>query len=259
MPAQQNRNIPIATVAANWKMNKTAVEAAEMVRAMKDDLEAVSNVEMIVCPGFPSLQVVADILRDSTVRVGAQNMHHETEGAYTGEVSAAMLKEICRYVIVGHSERRLHFCETDGDVNLKARAALKAGLIPIVCVGEKLEERDQGGAERFVSAQIRYALAGVHPSAVVVAYEPIWAIGTGRAATPHLAQGIMSLIRHELSDMWGPETARTTPLLYGGSVTPGNISDFVRQPDIDGALVGGASLDADSFVEIVRSASAAGN
>ena len=250
--------MPIATVAANWKMNKTAVEGAAMVRAMKDPLEAVSNVEVIICPGFPSLQVVAEILRDSTVRVGAQNMHPKTEGAYTGEVSAAMLMETCRYVIVGHSERRLHFCETDGDVNLKTKAALKAGLIPIVCVGENLEEREQGGAERFVSSQIRGALSGVHPSGIVVAYEPVWAIGTGRAATPHIAQGIMSLIRHELSDMWGPETARTTPLLYGGSVTHDNISDFARQPDIDGALVGGASLDADSFVRIVRSASAAG-
>ena len=251
--------MPIVTVAANWKMNKTAVEGVEMVRAMKDHLEAVSNVEVIICPGFPSLQVVAEILRDSTVRVGAQNMHPETEGAYTGEVSAAMLMETCRYVIVGHSERRLHFRETDGDVNLKTRAALKAGLTPIVCVGEKLEEREEGGAERFVSSQIRGALSGVDPSGIVVAYEPVWAIGTGRAATSQLAQGIMSLIRHELSDMWGSETARTTPLLYGGSVTPDNISDFVRQPDIDGALVGGASLDADSFVGIVRSASAAGN
>ena len=251
--------MPIVIVTGNWKMHKTALEAAEMVRSMKDDLEAVSGVETIVCPGFPSLSTVAEILRGSTVHVGAQNMHHETEGAYTGEVSAAMLKETCRYVIIGHSERRLHFGETDEDVNLKAKAALKAGLIPIVCVGERLEEREQGSAERFVSSQLRGALDGVHPSGIVVAYEPVWAIGTGRAATPHLAQGIISLIRHELSDMWGAEAARTTPLLYGGSVTPDNISDFVRQPDIDGALVGGASLDADSFVGIVRSASAEGN
>ena len=247
----------IVTVAGNWKMNKTAVEAAELVRTMKDDLEAVSGVETIVCPSFPSLAAVAEVLQGSTVHVGAQNMHHEAEGAYTGEVSAAMLKKTCRYVIVGHSERRLHFGETDGDVNLKTKAALGAGLIPIVCVGERLEERERGDAERFVSSQVRSALAEVHPSEVVVAYEPVWAIGTGRAATPHLAQGIMSLIRRELYDMWGPETAGVTPLLYGGSVTPNNISDFVRQPDIDGALVGGASLDAGSFVEIVRLASSA--
>ena len=240
-------------------MNKTAVEAAEMIRAMKDDLEAIPSVETIVCPGFPSLSVVAEILRNSIVRVGAQNMHHQTEGAYTGEVSASMLKETCRYVIVGHSERRLHFDETDGDVNLKTKAALEADLIPIVCVGEKLEEREQGRAERFVSSQVRSALAGVRPSGVVVAYEPVWAIGTGRAATPQLAQSIMALIRRELSGIWDSETAGATPLLYGGSVTTDNIADFVRQPDIDGALVGGASLDAGSFVEIVRSASVAGN
>ena len=238
-------------------MNKTAVEAAEMVHAMKDDLEAVSGVRTIVCPGFPSLSSVAEILQGSSVNVGAQNMHNETEGAYTGEVSAVMLKETCRYVIVGHSERRLHFGETDGDVNLKTKAALEADLIPIVCVGERLKERVQGEAERFVSSQVRSALTGVHPSEIVVAYEPVWAIGTGRAATPHLAQEIMSLIRRDLSHMWGPETAGATPLLYGGSVTPDNISDFVRQPDIDGALVGGASLDAGSFVEIVRLASSA--
>lgn len=250
------RNMPIV-VAGNWKMNKTAVEAAEMIRAMKGDLEAVSGVGTIICPSFPLLSAVAEILRGSTIHVGAQNMHHEIEGAYTGEVSAAMLKDTCRYVIVGHSERRLNFGETDHDVNLKTKAALEADLIPIVCVGERLEEREQGDAERFVSSQVRGALAGVHPSEVLVAYEPVWAIGTGRAATPHLAQEIMSLIRRELSDMWGPETARVTPLLYGGSVNPDNISDFVRRPDINGALVGGASLDADSFVEIVRLASSA--
>ncbi len=247
-------------VAGNWKMNKTIAEAAEMVRAMRDGLESISGVETIVCPGFPALSAVSEILRGSTVRVGAQNMHHETGGAYTGEVSAAMLKETCRYVILGHSERRLHFGETDDDVNLKTKAALNAGLVPIVCVGERLEEREQGRAEKFVSSQIRASLAGVQPSgAVVVAYEPVWAIGTGRAATPGAAQGIMSLIRREFASLWSLETAGAVPLLYGGSVTPDNIADFVRQPDIDGALVGGASLDADSFVEIVRLASSAGS
>ncbi len=249
--------MPIVTVVGNWKMNKTIAEAVEMVRAIRDGLEPISGVETIVCPGFPALSAVSEILHGSTVSVGAQNMHHGTGGAYTGEVSAAMLKETCRYVILGHSERRLHFGETDGDINLKTKAALEADLIPIVCVGERLEEREQGDAERFVSSQVRGALAGVHPSKVGVAYEPVWAIGTGRAATPHLAQEIMSLIRRELSDMWGPETAGATPLLYGGSVTPDNIADFVRQPDVDGALVGGASLDANSFVEIVRLASSA--
>ena len=186
-------------------------------------------------------------------------MHHGIGGAYTGEVSAAMLKETCRYVILGHSERRLHFGETDRDVNLKTKAALERRP-----GSNRLRRREawrsgsRATPRRFVSSQLRAALAGVQPSGlVVVAYEPVWAIGTGRAATPHLAQEIMSLIRRELSDMWGPETAGATPLLYGGSVTRDNISDFVRQPDIDGALVGGASLDAGSFVEIVRLASSA--
>lgn len=245
--------MPIATIAGNWKMNTAIPEASNLVAAMKDRLDAVHGVEKIVCPPFVSLQTVADILRDSSVQVGAQNMHHETQGAYTGEVSSAMLQGLCQYVVLGHSERRQHFGETDAGVSLKTKAAIDAGLTPIVCVGEGLEEREEGRAEELVASQVRGGLDGIEPpSGLVLAYEPIWAIGTGRAATPEVAQNMMSHIREELAGLWGQSVAREVPLLYGGSVTPDNASDFMGQPDVNGALVGGASLNANSFVEIVR-------
>ena len=245
--------MPIVIVAGNWKMNTTVPEARALVTAMRDRLEAVEGVAKVLCPPFVSLSPVAEMLRESSVHVGAQNMHHEEKGAYTGEMSPAMLADLCRYVILGHSERRQHFGETDTGVNLKVKAALDAGLRPIVCVGEGLEERERGRAEQLVSGQIRASLADIQPSeGLVVAYEPVWAIGTGRAATPDVAQEMMSHIRRELAGLWGRDTANEVPLLYGGSVTPDNISDSMEQPDINGALVGGASLNADSFVEIVR-------
>ena len=248
----------ISIVAGNWKMNTTLREATSLVSEMKPRLDAVRGVRKVVCPPFVSLASVADLLRGSTISLGAQNMHHEDSGPYTGEVSPTMVAELCEYVVLGHSERRQHFGETDESVNLKVKAAVRVGLKPILCVGERLHERDEGRAEAVVERQLRGGLDGVEPvGGLVVAYEPVWAIGTGRAATPDVAQGMMANIRSVLASLYGGDTASDVPLLYGGSVNPANASDFMREPDIDGALVGGASLDADSFVEIVRAAAEA--
>ena len=247
-----------AMIAGNWKMNTTPQQAAALVSEMRPHLDAVSDVLKVVCPPFVSLAPVAEALRGSTVSLGAQNMYHEESGAYTGEVSGAMLSGLCRYVILGHSERRQHFGETDDSVNLKVRAALRQGLMPILCVGERLAEREEGRAEQMVDAQLRAGLDGVDGvSGLVVAYEPIWAIGTGRAATPDAAQAVMGSIRKTLEDLYGREDAAGVSLLYGGSVDPANAADFARQPDVDGALVGGASLEAASFVAITRAVSSA--
>ena len=249
-----------AMVAGNWKMNTTPQQAAALVAEMRPHLDAVSDVLKVVCPPFVSLAPVAEALRGSTVSLGAQNMHHEESGAYTGEVSGAMLSGLCQYVILGHSERRQHFGETDDSVNLKLRAALRQGLMPILCVGEGLAEREEGRAEQVVDAQLRAGLDGVDGvSGLVVAYEPIWAIGTGRAATPDAAQAVMGSIRKTLEDLYGREDAAGVSLLYGGSVDPANAADFAQQPDVDGALVGGASLEAASFVAIAQAVSSAGD
>ena len=245
----------LSIIAGNWKMNTTVQEAAQLAGEMRPRLDAIDGVQKVVCPPFVSLAAVAEILRGSTVEVGAQNMYHEEKGAYTGEVSPAMLTGLCQFVIVGHSERRQLFGESDGSINLKLRAAVEAGIRPILCVGEGLTEREDGRAESVVEAQLRLCLADVDlPDTMVVAYEPVWAIGTGRSATPDVAQSMMAGIRELLGLLYGAETASAVPLLYGGSVNAANISDYMLQGDIDGALVGGASLDADSFVEIVQSA-----
>jgi triosephosphate isomerase len=245
----------ISIVAGNWKMNTTLREATSLVSEMKPQLDDAQGVRTVVCPPFVSLASVADLLRGSTISVGAQNMHHEDSGAYTGEVSPLMAAELCEYVVLGHSERRQHFGETDESVNLKVKAAIRVGLKPILCVGERLDERDGGRAEALVERQLRGGLEGAETiGGLVVAYEPVWAIGTGRAATPDVAQDMMAHIRGVLTSLYGGSTASDVPLLYGGSVNAANASDYMKEPDIDGALVGGASLDADSFVEIVRAA-----
>lgn len=245
-------------VAGNWKMHTTVKEAVALVSAMKPGLETIQGVRKVVCPPFVSLATVHDLLAQSDIGLGAQNMHYEDQGAYTGEVSPAMLADLCEFVIVGHSERRQYFGETDETVNLKVKAALRHGLRPILCVGERLDEREEGKAGQVVTTQLRRALDGVEDSAgLVVAYEPVWAIGTGRAATPETAQEMMALIRSILGEVYGPEAAAGVSLLYGGSVNPDNIAGFMAQRDVDGALVGGASLKADSFVDIVRQASLA--
>ena len=246
------------TIVGNWKMNSTVDQARGLASAIRSGLEDISGVETAVCPPFTSLQAVRSVLEGSGIGVGAQNMHHEPSGAFTGEVSTEMVAELCDYVILGHSERREHFGETNEDVRLKVAAALDAGLKAIVCVGERLEAREAGDAEIVVERQLTGALEGLTSSeGLLVAYEPVWAIGTGRAATAADAQGMMAQIRSLLSRQFGAASAGV-PLLYGGSVTDENVAELVGQPDIDGALVGGASLKADVFVRLVRNAASAG-
>ena len=243
--------MPRSIVAGNWKMNTTLQEATELANDVAAGVSESREVEVIVCPPFISLAAVRRAVSGTAVRVGAQNMHFEPAGAYTGEVSPAMLRDLCEYVILGHSERRQLFGENDETVNRKVHAALAAGLRPIVCVGETLEQRENGEAADVVEGQVLAGVADVHDiKTVVVAYEPVWAIGTGRAATPEIAEEIMGgPIRDALRDLFGDE-ADEVPLLYGGSVNPGNAAAFAAQPSIHGALVGGASLQADQFLEI---------
>ncbi len=245
------------TIVGNWKMNSTLEEARGLASAVRSGLEDISGVETAVCPPFTSLQSVRSVLEGSGIGVGAQNIHHEPSGAFTGEVSTEMVAELCDYVILGHSERREHFGETDEGVRLKVAAALDAGLKAIVCVGERLEAREAGDAEAVVGRQLAGALEGLTSSErLLVAYEPVWAIGTGKAATAADAQGMMAHIRSLLSRQFGSASV-TVPLLYGGSVTDENIGELVSEPDVDGALVGGASLKPDVFVRLIRNAAAA--
>jgi triosephosphate isomerase len=243
-------------IAGNWKMNKTIAEAEELVKELITSLAGVEDVEVVVCPPFTALSGVSALLKGTGIGLGAQNMYFEKEGAYTGEVSPEMLKDAgCEYVIIGHSERRQYFGETDEDVNRKAEVALSYGLIPIICVGETLDQRERGITEDLVSKQVRIALDGIEPDLVpqvIIAYEPIWAIGTGRSATADDAESVISLIRSVVADMFGKESAYKMRIQYGGSVKPSNIHELMQQQNIDGALVGGASLDADSFSKIVR-------
>jgi triosephosphate isomerase len=240
-------------VAGNWKMNNTIADSLALVDAMLPRLQTLAGVERVVCPPFTALPAVSARLRETDILVGAQNLYPEPKGAFTGEISPAMLEGLVSYVIVGHSERRQYFGEDDALVNRKVKAALAAGLVPIVCVGESLEQNERGETDQVVSRQVRGALDGVdHLSAVVIAYEPVWAIGTGRAATPDGANATIGLIRRTVADVAGAAVARGVQIQYGGSVTPDNFGAFIAQPDIDGALVGGASLKADQFVEIVR-------
>ena len=242
-------------IAGNWKMHKNTGEALELVRQLKGALADVDSVEIVVSPPFTALATVVGELKGSNISVAAQNMYWEESGAYTGEVSPLMLKDIgCTHVIIGHSERRQFFNETDTTVNKKVKAALKAGLTPIVCVGETLEEREFGATMKIVERQIREGLEGLAPQEmekIVIAYEPVWAIGTGKTATPQQAEEVHHLISSIIAQSAGG-VARNIRILYGGSVKPDNIDEFMAQPDIDGALVGGASLQADLFVRIVR-------
>ncbi len=243
--------IPI--IAGNWKMNTTVSEASTLVKDMKDRLDAIKGVEKVLCPPFVSLAVVKGLLTQSSIRLGAQNMFFEEKGAYTGEISPLMLAGMCDFVILGHSERRQYFGETDAIVNKKIKAALKARLKPIICVGETLQQNEAGQTEEVVSRQTRGALEGIPATAdIVIAYEPIWAIGTGKAATAEGANVAIGSIRSTLAKMMGNEVAQSRRIQYGGSVTSQNITDIMKQPEIDGALVGGASLKAGDFVSIVE-------
>lgn len=243
-------------IAGNWKMYKTPSEAVAFVRGLQEAAAGAENVEIVVAPPFPALVPVAQALAGSPVGLAAQNMFWETEGAFTGEVSPLMLAEIgCRYVILGHSERRQYFGETDANVNRKARAALERGLVPIACVGESLDEREAGRTGEVVDRQVEGCLAGLAAEAVaglVIAYEPVWAIGTGRTAGPADAQEVIGRIRTLVAELFGREAAGRVRIQYGGSVKPDNTRALMSQPDIDGALVGGASLKVESFAGIIR-------
>ncbi|MBN1220359.1 MAG: triose-phosphate isomerase [Anaerolineae bacterium] len=245
-------------IAGNWKMHKTIAEAVLLARQVREAVANIEGVEVVLCPPFTALNAVVDVITDSEVGLGAQNMHWEEQGAFTGEVSPLMLKGWCDYVILGHSERRQFFGETDEGVNKKVKAALAHHLNPIVCVGENLAQNEAGETESFVGGQVKAAFAGMSAAeapTVVVAYEPIWAIGTGRNAQPEDANRIINgAIRGVLAGIYGDAVAQQIRIQYGGSVKPDNIETFMAQPDVDGALVGGASLKADSFVALVKGA-----
>ena len=243
-------------IAGNWKMNKTVADAVALAEELKSRLEDVQDVHIVVCPTFLALNSVAETLAHSTIGVGGQNMYWEESGAFTGEVSGEMLKEAgASYVIIGHSERRQFFGETNETVNRKVRKALEIGLTPIMCVGETLEEREAGDMETVVSSHVTEGLADISNDdarRVIVAYEPVWAIGTGKTATPEQAQAAHEFIRGKLAEVFSNDTAAAMIIQYGGSVKPANVKELMSQPDIDGALVGGAALKADSFEQIVR-------
>jgi triosephosphate isomerase len=245
-------------VAGNWKMHTTATSAVELASAIVKGLGAEDRVTVAVCPPFPYLSRVAEVLRGSRLVLGAQNMYPEKEGAFTGEVSPTMLVDVgCRYVILGHSERRHKLGESDALINQKVRKALAAGLRGILCVGETLEEREGNKTEAVLDRQMRRGLAEVKRDELkelVLAYEPVWAIGTGRNATPDQAQQASAFIRRTIADIFGEEAAQEIPIQYGGSVKPENARSLMTQPDVDGALVGGACLIAEQFLAIIRAA-----
>jgi triosephosphate isomerase len=249
-------------VIGNWKMYGTQAEARPLAAAVRDGLRRPRGVEVVVCPPFTALSAVAEVLRESPVKLGAQNCHWEAAGAHTGEISPAMLVELgCQYVILGHSERRRDCGEGDELVNRKVRAALAHGLTPVLCVGETADERRQGLTFTTVEGQLRAGLAGIAADAVagtVLAYEPVWAIGTGVTATPAQASEVHGYLRGLLSELTSKEVAQGLRVLYGGSVKPENAAELAAAPDIDGALVGGASLAAPGFVQIVRRTARAG-
>lgn len=245
-------------VAGNWKMNKTVAEGRELVSMMSAKLQEIPRVEKVLCPPFIAIPTLAAMLHGSGIGLGAQNLHWEEKGAFTGEVAPGMVKEFCNYVIIGHSERRTYFSETDESVNRKLHAAMKADLTPIVCVGETLDQYESGRTSEVVRRQISLGLAGIDSAfapRMVVAYEPVWAIGTGKASSGENANTVhQQVIRPALSDLFGMEIAAAIRILYGGSVTASNASEFFAYADIDGALVGGASLKPDEFVAITKAA-----
>ena len=250
--------MPDLVVAGNWKMNTTVSEAAALAAGVRDGAAAISGVELVLCPPFVSLAAVSDSVKGSEVKVGAQNMHFEGSGAFTGEVSPGMLQGLCDYVILGHSERRQMFAETNPSVNSKIKAAQAAGLKPILCVGETLEQREAGKASEIIGGQIRAGLEGnSDTSGLIVAYEPIWAIGTGQAATPETAAEIMGGVILETLRSLFSDAADDISLLYGGSMNATNAGDYAAQDCIHGGLVGGAALQAESFLQVAAAIAAA--
>lgn len=243
-------------MAGNWKMNKTVAEAVALAEAIRDRTSQYQNVDRVICPPFVCLPGVSAAVSGSPITVGAQTMHWEESGAFTGEISPTMLAGLAQYVIIGHSERRAYYAESDEAVNQKVHAALNHGLTPILCVGESLEQNQAGETHGFVSGQVTAALAGLSATQVeqvIIAYEPIWAIGTGLAATAEQANAICGVtVRATVAELYDESTAQNTRVLYGGSTKPGNIAEIMGQVDIDGALIGGAALTADSYSEMVR-------
>ena len=240
-------------IAGNWKMNTTVNEAVKLVKSMLPGLDKVSGVEKVICPPFVSLSDVRDLIKGTSVKLGAQNVFYEEKGAFTGEISPAMLADLCEYVIIGHSERRQYFSETGDIIDKKMKAALKVGLKPILCIGEKLEENEAGKTKEVLARQLMASSDRLYYlSGLVIAYEPVWAIGTGKSATGEEANKTIGFIRQIISHEHGNNIANDVRILYGGSVTAGNIAEFMRQPGIDGALVGGASLKAEDFLSIGR-------
>lgn len=243
-------------IAGNWKLNKTPNETISLLEELKPQVAGVEKVEIVICPTFTSLNVATFLTKETNIKVGAQNIYWEKSGAFTGEVSGDMVKELgCEYVILGHSERRQFFNETDQTINKRMYAAFNSNLTPIVCVGETLTEREAGKVEEVVTTQLTNSLKGVNAKNhghLVIAYEPVWAIGTGKTATPQQANEVHTLIRKTLAKIFDPKTAEKIRILYGGSVKPDNMKSLMDQSDIDGGLVGGASLDAVSFAKIVK-------
>ncbi|MFH0935273.1 MAG: triose-phosphate isomerase [Candidatus Omnitrophota bacterium] len=245
-------------IAGNWKMYKTIKEGQELVNALKRDLYNIENIDVVICPPYTLLSCLADMLIESNISLGAQDLFWEEEGAFTGEVSARMLADSgCNFVIIGHSERRQYFGETNESVNKKLKAALACGLIPIVCVGETLKEREGKKTFKVLEDHLTNGLSGINQQEVlkiIIAYEPVWAIGTGKTASSAQAEEAHKYIRDLLAKLYDRETADSIRIQYGGSVKPGNISELIREADVDGALVGGASLDGATFAEIIRKA-----
>jgi len=242
-------------MAGNWKMYKTIPEALALVEGLKKNVADVKNREVLVCPPFCAIASVVAALKGTAIKVGAQNMHAETKGAFTGEISPSMLVDAgCSHVLIGHSERRQYFGETDELVNKKMKAAFAAGLVPVVCVGEILAEREAGKTLAVITVQIKNGISGLtaeQAKTLVIAYEPVWAIGTGKTATPAQAEEVHASIRALYAGMYGNDAAQAVRILYGGSVKPDNVADLMKQPNIDGGLVGGASLEIDSFTKLV--------
>ena len=243
-------------IAGNWKMNKTVAEAVALASEIKEKVAGVENVKIIVCPVFTAVKSVADVLKGSNVKVGAQDMYWETSGAYTGEVSGEMLLEAgAEYVIIGHSERRQYFGETNETVNKKLKKALSIGLKPIVCIGETLADREAGTTEAVVGKQVKEGFVGLtaeEMKGTIIAYEPVWAIGTGKTATAEQAEAVHAFVRNLIAQLWDKETADAVIIQYGGSMKPENVASLLAQPDIDGGLIGGAALKADSFEKLVK-------
>lgn len=244
-------------IAGNWKMNTNVNEAISLIKEMKDNLLSFPSVDRVLCPPFVSLYAACEIVTGTDIALGAQNMYYKEKGAFTGEISPYMLKDLCKYVIIGHSERRQLFFESNELVNEKNKAALAVNLFPIMCIGETLAENEAGNTNKVLGEQVREGLKDINAcKTFIIAYEPIWAIGTGRSATAKQAGNTIKYIREIVTEIWDAGTAEEVRILYGGSVTGANIAEFIEEPQIDGTLVGGASLKAGEFVDIVRQCAA---